>query len=74
MKLTVKDSVTLEKYERQNIANILMGNFASQVANRVTAIDEKGLNESVVGLKIASEQLGKFIVDLIVENGNLKLA
>ena len=67
-----KDSIILEIAEKENIANVLIGNFASQVSNLVLATTPKEQGEFKVGLKIASDQLGRFISTLIAENGNLK--
>ena len=68
-----KDSIILEITEKKYVVNVLIGNFASQVANRVTAKTQDELMESTIGLEIASRQLGSFISELIVENGNLNL-
>ena len=68
-----KDSIILEITEKKNVVNVLIGNFASQVANRVAAKTQDELMESTIGLEITSRQLGSFISELIVENGNLTL-
>ena len=66
--------IALEVAEQENVANILVSTFASQIANRVTATTEEEANEHTIGLQIASKQLGSFISNLIAENGNLKMA
>jgi uncharacterized Rossmann fold enzyme len=68
-----KDSIMLDIAEKENVANALIRNFASQCMNIAQAETEQEINEFRVGLKIASEQLGKFVSTLLMENGNLQL-
>jgi hypothetical protein len=60
--------------EQQNIANTLVGNFASMCLNLGAAKKPKDIGEYQVGLKIANDQLVKFIGDLIADKGNKQLA
>lgn len=71
-KVTQED-VVLDIAEKENVANVLISNFATQCLSIGTSTTQKELDEHKVGLKIASDQLGKFISSLIAENGNLQV-
>jgi hypothetical protein len=65
--------IQLDIAEKTNVANILISNFASQCINGGTKVVTGVTQDDKDGLKIASNQLGSFISNLIMENGNLQL-
>ena len=67
-----KDSIIFNIAEKENLANVLIGNFASQCMNIAQADNKSEYNEARLGLKISADQLGSFISSLIAENGNLQ--
>ena len=73
MELINKDTITLEIAEKENVANILLSNFASQALNLGAATEPNDVKEHTVGLEIAYKQAVSFVANLIAENGNLKL-
>ena len=70
--MTEKD-IVLAIAEKENVVNVLISNFATQCLSVGSATTQEEQNEHRVGLKIASDQLVKFVSTLIAENGNLQL-
>jgi len=66
--------IQLEVAEKTNVANILISNFASQCVNCGIRGKEGLSQDDHDGLSIATEQLGRFVSNLIMDNGNLKLS
>jgi len=68
---TLKDSIELEYTEAVNITNILISNFASQCLNIGRNYNNLSQDDHD-GLKIASEQLGRFVSQKLQELYSLK--
>jgi Flp pilus assembly protein TadD len=69
-----QDEIQLDIAEKTNVANVLISNLVHQTIETARAATEEAYKEHSVGFEIASQQLGKFVSTLIMENGNMQFA